>query len=269
MTDMDETIRRAVAAGKRKDWPEAIRLWSEIVDHHGGPDAPKKFRAQLWRARQTQNGEEALRKNRLAFKALADTSKPIRINPHLIRGKVRGELDLDLYPNAILPGDWDLAPLVVDETFKHRSVKQHFADGLPWRDTEMFRIYADLIQAGKIVRGRSTIDELLEDYREVDALYESMKQRGFALPDHLKNRREALPHVHIGRAGEILYGRAGNHRLAIAKILNLDHIICLVHARHTEWQNLRERLFSVASESRRAQLEQGLADHPDLADLIG
>jgi hypothetical protein len=268
MSNPDETIRNATAASKREDWPEAIRLWTQVVAQRGGDDAPKKLRTHLWRARQAQNGEDALQRNRLVFKALADTSKPIRINPHLIRGKVRASLDLELYPNAVLPGDWDLDPLVIDETLKHQSMRQHFVGGVAWRETELFKSYAKRIDAGKVVRSRKTIDELLEDYRKIDVLYESMQQRGFSLPDDQRNKPGALPHVHIGRTGEILYGRAGNHRLAIAKILNLEHITCLVHARHAEWQDLRERTYRVAPERRRAELGDGLADHPDLADLI-
>jgi hypothetical protein len=268
MIDPEELQRQAAAASKCADWPEAIRLWTLVVDHHGGADAPKKLRTQLWRALQMKNSEEALRKNLAAFRALADASKPIKIRPHLIRSKVQASLDLELYPNAILPGDWDLGPIAVDDTFKHQSIRQHFVGGLPWRETELFKIYADRIRNGKVVRGRRTLDELLEDYSRIDALFEDMKRQGFSLPDRQQEKPGALPHVHIGRRGEILYGRAGNHRLAIAKILNLDFIPCLVRARHADWQAMRERLFAVARESRRPQLAQDLADHPDLADLL-
>src|SRR5690606_26195910 len=117
------------------------------------------------------------------------------------------------------------------DTAKYQSIEQHFVQGVPWQETPLFAKYAHLIQSGKLARGRDTMERVLEDYQMVDALYENMRDRGFVLPDPEKSRPEDLPHVHIGRAGEILYGRAGNHRLAIAKILGLEHIACYVRAR--------------------------------------
>ena len=260
MTKIDETLRLTEATSKRSDWPEAVKQWQAVLDNYG-PRAPKKFRARLWRAQQALSSEEALRKNRLLFKALADPAKVIWVAPQEVRYKVPRQTDIKLYSNAILPGDCCVA---ICDTIKYQSVEQHFAHGIDWEDTHLFRRkYADRIGRGEIVRGCITMTELKGT--TVDALYKSMKQRGFLLPEDGSRSTGYIPHVHIGRRGEILYGRAGNHRLAIAKILKLDRLACLVRARHAEWQELRENLFR--NHSSRA-LGPELAHHPDLADLV-
>ena len=269
ITNIEETIRLAEAASKRSDWPEAIRYWQAILDYHG-PGAPKKFRARLSHAHQAQNSEQALKRNRLIFKALADVNKVIWVDPQEVVRKVSERVDFTLYAGAILEGDWDLRTFTIEESPKHQSIVSHFVHGVAWDDTDLFQKYhAKRLARGETVRGCTTLAELKEQYQAtIDPLYDDMKERGFNLPVDEKRYISHIPHVHISRTGDLLYGRRGNHRLSIAKILRLERFPCMVRTRHMEWQGLRETLLESTPETIHTRLDPRLIHHPDLADVI-
>lgn len=270
MTDIDKAIRLARSAEECADWNTAIKHWQTAVDGYVGL-APKSVRSRLRKAQHTQKSIEALRQHKLAFKAIADAEKPIWVKPQNVTHKVRPLTDHTLYPYAILDGNWDLDIVSIEQTTKYRSLIQHFRDGVDWEDTELFRTnYMSRIARGEAIRRCTTIADLGDKYRkEVDGLYNNMKQHGFVLPADKLNLSAYLPHVHIGRTGEILFGTGGNHRLTIAKILKLDRFACVVRARHSQWQALRERLFDGDAQERSSMASDELVSHPDMADLIG
>jgi hypothetical protein len=203
------------------------------------------------------------------FQALADPNKVVLVPPQAISYKLK--YDLDIYFGDILSGEWDQRRRVeVESSSKHRAVYERYVLGLPWEETEAFKtIFAARLARGERVRGVDNLADLAKQYcEEVDGLFASMQRNGFVIAKDRSGRPETLPHVHIGRNGEFLFGNNGNHRLAIAKVLGLKHIPCWVRGRHLLWQQTRER---VAAEIARGQvpIEPPLAAHPDLADLLG
>jgi hypothetical protein len=201
---------------------------------------------------------------------VADTDKIIWVRPEDVVYKLN--YDLDIYFNDVLSGDWDLkrrAPL--ENTPKRRSVYERFVLGLPWEETDLFKnSYAIRLADGAEIRGVRSVDELVEKYaKQIDALYDDMKTNGFVVQRDRYGYLKNLPHVHIGRDGELLFGNNGNHRLAIAKILRLDRIPCWVRSRHLLWQQVREKVAADLRENPSMQLEPSLAAHPDLADVLG
>ena len=179
------------------------------------------------------------------------------------------KLPWTLYFNDILPGDWDLQVRLVDGTNKHRSVAQHFRDGVPWERTDIFvNRYAKHIARGLRPRGARTLDELREFYeRHIDPLHESIRRRGFVLAAH-RDGTVDIPHVHVARDGRLLLGDNGNHRLAIARLVNVRRIPCFVRARHLEWQRVRTLVARHGPDRCWRFVDPALATHPDLADLL-
>ena len=269
ITNIEATIRLAEAASKRRDWAAAIRYWQTILDYQGSR-APKRVRVRLSQAHQALNSAEALARNRLIFRALAEVHKVIWVNPEDILRKLSERVDLTLYPGAILEGDWDLQSSAIADSPKHRSIVRHFVEGVAWEDTELLRKHhLKRLARGEPVRGCKSIAELKRQYQEtIDPLFTDMKERGFVLPEDASRYVKYIPHVHIGRTGDILYGRRGNHRLSIAKILGLQRFPCMVHTRHTEWQGLREKVLNRTLDDVHTLLDPKLVRHPDMADLI-
>lgn len=151
-------------------------------------------------------------------------------------GDIRFKLSHDLDLGGVQGGDWDIVRRVdLTRTAKFRSIRQHFVDGVPWLETELFReSYERRFSQGDHVRTAPSIEALARQYVErVDSMYESLKTDGFLL--EIGGRAVPLPKVHVGRDGEVFLGNQGNHRLAIAQLIGLAEIIARVHTLHAEF----------------------------------
>jgi hypothetical protein len=137
----------------------------------------------------------------------------------------------DLHETA--DGDWDIERRYpVQETVKHRSIAEHFRDGKPWAETELFAdIYRRRLKTGH-VRGCHTLEDLVRQYEtRVEDLARSLRKEGFKT--HGPNGKAyPLPSFYIGRDGETFIGNQGNHRLAIAQVFGLKEIVGRVICRH-------------------------------------
>jgi hypothetical protein len=198
--------------------------------------------------------------------SIANPHKIIWIDPDDIVFKTC--CDHDLQPNDVKPGDWDLERVLVDDSAKYRSIRQRYVEGVSWEETELFKDYAARLRAGEVIRGADSQLKLKRQYEaKVDPLFRDFCARGFLIERDKSGRPTNLPHVHIGRDGEILFGTKGNHRLSMAKLLSLKSFPCQVRARHSEWQTIRDMIASDGADSF-LKRHQELRRHPDLIDLI-
>lgn len=145
--------------------------------------------------------------------------------------------DHDLPDIKIKDGDWDITRrLIFTETAKYQSIVQHFIHGIPWIETEIFQtVYADRFKNGERIRFTNNLQQLARMYDEqMDRLYESLKTVGFQrkVPGFVVT----LPQVHIGRGGEVIVGNQGNHRLGMAKVLQLSEIPVKVYTVHAAYR---------------------------------
>lgn len=153
----------------------------------------------------------------------------VKVSPDAIRRKVSA----DLRSSPVDHATWStLDRFAIAETDKYCGLVQRFVDGRAWEDTDLFRrIYEVRFARGETVRGCSTLRALLDQYdRRVDALFEDMRANGFR---RVVDGRPAPPiPVYLTHDDELILGNQGNHRLAIAKILQLDHVIAEIVGRH-------------------------------------
>lgn len=157
----------------------------------------------------------------------------IEVPLHLITAKITPDSDLC----GIVGGDWDLERRYeLKAAIKHRAMYEHFVLGTPWEETDLFRFnYTERLTREPIKR-QTSIGGLVEFYeRRVDTLFKSMKQHGYDRTSKPK------PRVMIGRDGEIFLTNQGNHRIAIAKLLDIESVPCGVQCRHEQWLKLRTR----------------------------
>lgn len=144
------------------------------------------------------------------------------VDPKAIRFKISPHHDL----SGRAKGDWDLARRhPVEASAKYRSVIERYSEGKRWEDTELFiDLYRRRFERGGSIRGEATMKGLLAQYYEsVDGLFEAMKRDGFV------SKQSRLPKLLIGRDGEVFIGNQGNHRLAMAVVLNINiegEILC-------------------------------------------
>lgn len=153
------------------------------------------------------------------------------VDPRAIRFKISPHHDL----RGEVGGDWDLERrFPIEGSAKYRSVIERYSEGKPWEETDLFTdLYRRRFEQGDSIRGESTMKGLLAQYySSVDGLFEAMKRDGF------KSKPSRLPRLLIGRDGEIFIGNQGNHRLAMAVVLNIEiegEVIC----RHSDCQSSR------------------------------
>lgn len=142
--------------------------------------------------------------------------KPYWVDARAIRFKISPVADL----SGRAGGDWDLERRhAIEGTIKYRSIRQRFADGRPWEKTDLFGLYAQRFEEDSEIRGASSLKALIAQYYDrVDGLYDDMRSSGFKVQQEM----ETLPGLLIGRGGEVFIGNQGNHRLAIAAVLDIQ-----------------------------------------------
>lgn len=132
---------------------------------------------------------------------------------------------------GICGGDWDLNRAPLADLPKHRAVVEHFVNGIPWEQTELFRDnYQRRFDRGDRVHRARDMKALIKHYnRYIDKVFQSLKENGF-----LTN--QPRPQVFIGHDGEPMLWNQGNHRVAMAKIIGIEQIPCDVCCRHEGWK---------------------------------
>lgn len=144
------------------------------------------------------------------------------VDPREIRFKISPHHDL----NGRVEGDWDLERRhPIETSAKYRSIIERYTEGKPWEETDLFTdLYRRRFEKGESIRGEVTMKALLAQYYgRVDGLFEAMKRDGFV------SKQSRLPKLLIGRSGEVYIGNQGNHRLAMAVVLNINiegEILC-------------------------------------------
>lgn len=163
-----------------------------------------------------------------AIRSLSGVGEVVWVEPRDIKYRVSPINDL----HGIVGGKWDRERLyLLTETVKYRAIREHFVDARPWEETQLFQdIYARRLKTGH-VRGAYSMKELVAQYNSrVDAMAEGMKRDGFLAHDK-RGREHPLPSFYVGRDG-LFIGNQGNHRLAIAQVLNIREIAGRIICRH-------------------------------------
>lgn len=267
ITDLYCGLRYAIRFCRLREWSDAAKSVRTIVDDPR-PRRPRdrRFYDRFMKIQHARRHVPTRCVTRMVLSGVADPDKVIWVRADDLTAKT--VFPWDLYFNDILPGDWDLHLGNLDVTNKHRSVVQHFRDGVPWESTDIFvNRYRPDFARGTLPRGAGSLQELLRTYETtIEDLYESIRRRGFVLAS--KDGKLDIPHVHIARNGRLLFGNDGNHRLAMAKLLNVARVPCLVRARHMKWQRIRALMARHGADKCWKYVDPALATHPDLADLL-
>lgn len=164
----------------------------------------------------------------------------------------------------VVAGTWDTATIALSERPIYQAIRSHFADGIPWLETDFLRG----VVAGRYQwHGCRTEQDILERGRRLDALYEAIQREGYRSQTMLRGRlpwREAMDEItlNIGRNGELIRNNAGMHRLVIAQVLGVARVPARVLIRHRDWQRLRN------AARQTGVIPAEYRDHPDMQDLL-
>jgi hypothetical protein len=178
----------------------------------------------------------------------------------------------------VFDGDWDTVSARVTESTIHRSFASHFKDDVPWEETVFYEENLDLIEDGATPWNCASRSDLDERCRRLDELYERIATEGYRTQNELYEAGDPDPSpyrayrvlwgeiaVHVGRDGELIF-QDGRHRLAIARVQELEEVPVVILVRHEKWQRMRDRL--VRNELDVTDVPENLRTHPDLVDLF-
>lgn len=214
----------------------------------------------------------------------ADPLKILWVNPNKITYNVNSPR-IPLRFGKVYAGKWDKTDLKFKDRTVFQSLSSHFINGVPWEKTEYYQSKKRKLEQGKSTRGCTTIDDLPVYFDRIDTLYRRIDENGYKTQRQLVSeypeatKRENLDSptpgtneigVCIGRDGELIRGYRGEHRLVIAKILDIERVPVQVLVRHSEWQRIRDHLRTKG----RSAISASIIDwtnnsevHPDLMDL--
>jgi hypothetical protein len=180
--------------------------------------------------------------------------------------------------------DADPPSLPVEQTKLFRSLRAVVFEGVNWEDTEFFKHNAGFVSDAVQLWGASNPSELLDRLRnDIPRIMRSMSMHGYLTQERIIRITEAdggtapdlAPFkrgvyydytdednelkVGIDPLGRVLL-LEGQHRMAVARLLNIARVPVIVVYRHRTWSNLRRRVAQAAIDS-----GEGFAfRHPDL-----
>lgn len=186
--------------------------------------------------------------------------------------------DRDYIRSRLKSGSWDKKNKKFDSKAVYRSIKMRFMEEKAWEETPRYQNALSAIKGDQdsYHYQASSKEELKDSMERIDELYHNIIKEGYKTREEVKNPNNAvhsqrvdeyLPSVQeivvsIGRDGDLLF-EDGNHRLSIAKILELDKIPVRVLVRHEKWQEKR----NIAVENPE-ELPEDLKNHPDIEYLL-
>jgi hypothetical protein len=114
----------------------------------------------------------------------------------------------------------------------------HWELGLSWRDAGAYDYMMGRIAQSGELDGCRTLTDVVKRYDRLDELFEQVQREGRlrAVPEVRPNtfREQGGVYMHIGRNNSPIFGTGGCHRLAIAKVLDLEEIPTQLGVVHPE-----------------------------------
>ena len=240
------------------------------------------------------------------WKALIDPYCVYWVSPEHVK-KTSMSFDFIKDTGRVVGGDWDNGQKEVIDGGYYARFEKVLHNRTSWKATNYYEQRAWEIKEGKDDRYVS-VEEFENKLQYYEKLYEEFKSGNYksqpelvadnemslpgeggralfpSLTDHALMRHEIA--VSIGRDGTLLRND-GRHRLALAHLAGVDKIPVRIVVRHTEWQNLRDRVAQaiddglnsgVPVDQIRNHVEQTLdeelesimfgLDHPDLEAIF-
>ena len=178
------------------------------------------------------------------------------IIPTHIRHQMAHDDRINPLREQILSGDWDVHARLFAETPLFKAVDAVLTRGERWSEQAFYGEMTSRIKAGTAMWGCTNESTFQERLRGIERLYRDIRDDGYR-PRH--NFDEIS--VGIGRYGEVmLYD--GEHRLAIATLLQLQSVPVRIIVRHPQWARFKTYVLEYANSHSGGTYAPLL--HPDL-----
>jgi len=172
-------------------------------------------------------------------------------------------------------GEADWYIIKFEDKSVYQSFYQHFIMGKQWSETDLYINVSNKTKGEKSFWRYSSISDFYNRCKMFDELYDDIKNNGIKTQRELKKNSllkedrireiENEMIVYIGSEGELLY-KNGQHRLSIARLLNLDKVPIQILHRHKNWLKFRKEIFAYIRREMKGKALRPLL-HPDLSDV--
>ena len=162
-----------------------------------------------------------------------------------------------------------------EEQVIYQSFYHHFIEGKEWKETDFYKKVVSEIKSGEYRWGCSSVSEYNRRCKDLDKLFYDIKKNGIRIQKTLgktallkKNRIQGIKDeigILIGPEGDLIHYN-GQHRLTIAKILNLDSVPVQVFNRDKKWMEFRKEILTYIRREMEGEALQSLL-HPDFSDI--
>lgn len=162
-----------------------------------------------------------------------------------------------------------------EEKVIYQSFYDHFIEGKEWKETDFYKKVVSEIKSGEYRWGCSSVSEYNRRCKDLDKLFYDIKKNGIRIQKTLgktallkKSRIQGIKDeigILIGPEGELIHCN-GQHRLTIAKILNLDSVPVQVFNRDKKWMEFRKEILTYIRREMEGEALQSLL-HPDFSDI--
>lgn len=214
----------------------------------------------------------------------ADPTKVLWINTDEIRYETSSYMGNNLNDHGLVAdGTWDQTRAKFRNRIEFESLKRHFQHGVSWAETAYYIHVESCLRSDRRFRDFNSLSDAKRFFDRLDNVYERIQAEGY------KTQRELLSEamadgeesesmeihrtneigVNIDRDGTFLWQNRGQHRLIIAKLLQLDEVPVQICTRHAEWQRLRDQIRSSSEGEMVSLIPDHHRRHPDLQDLLG
>ncbi|WP_139173471.1 hypothetical protein [Natrialba sp. SSL1] len=181
-----------------------------------------------------------------------------------------------LVRTGVVGGDWDQETIPLENTgYFYESMMRRYKEGVKWENTKYYEDSVERIKQGESRRDVNSVLEFKNSLENLDDIFDDIKINGYKSQLELDSIRDNMSPffsekelkyppefrevtVDISREGELLWND-GQHRLYIAKILDLDQIPIRIRVRHEKWQHVRDQAFK-----KNSLPNQVPKNHPDI-----
>lgn len=155
-------------------------------------------------------------------------------DPHAIEASVRARSPKRPQWGRLVDGHWDQDLESFDERLVSRAISQRFEEGRDWTDTDLLEAFSRDLRRFGAAWDYHSMDGFEQRCAEIDRLYDRILSEGYRTQASLGFTPLDEINVDVDRDGNLLWRCYGQHRLAIAKLLELDRIPVIVPRRHPD-----------------------------------
>ncbi|MFX1328521.1 MAG: class I SAM-dependent methyltransferase [Promethearchaeota archaeon] len=174
-----------------------------------------------------------------------------------------------------LKDQWDLSKKLIKDSLIYRTLQLKVIEGKNWEEIEYYNLILSQISKGIIKWGCDSKKELDDKLREIESLYQQIKDNRDTIKENLKNENDKKVSKKLDSFGKIVVAIdrdgqfiaiEGINNLLVAKLLNIPIIPVHVKVRDKAWVDFKKKLYYFSTNYRSRRLYQRVS-HPDLQDI--